>query len=53
MLLTAHLLCLLDLFFQETVGFPMGIYRALLLADFVPYSYEADCIQELLKINEY
>jgi len=38
--------------FQQTVGIPVGINSAPLLADLFLYSYEADFIQELLKITE-
>jgi hypothetical protein len=38
--------------FQQTVGIPMGTNCAPLLADLFLYSYEADFIQGLLKINE-
>jgi hypothetical protein len=38
--------------FQQTVGIPVGINSAPLLADLFLYSYEADFIQELLKKNE-
>ena len=33
--------------FQQTVGIPLGINSAPLLADLFLYSYEADFIQEL------
>jgi hypothetical protein len=38
--------------FQQTVGIPMGTNCAPLLADLFLYSYEADFIQGLLKINK-
>ena len=38
--------------FQQTVGIPMGIKCAPLLADLFLYSYEADFIQGILKKNE-
>ena len=38
--------------FQQTVGIPVGINSAPLLAVLFLYSYEADFIQELLKKNE-
>ena len=38
--------------FQQTVGIPVGINSAPLLADLFLYSYEADFIQELLQKNE-
>ena len=38
--------------FHQTVGIPMGINCAPLLADLFLYSYEADFIQGLLKKNE-
>jgi len=38
--------------FQQTIGIPMGTNCAPLLADLFLYSYEADCIQGLLKKNE-
>ena len=41
----------MDVFFQQTVGIPMGINCAPLLADLF-LSYEADFIQGLLKKNE-
>ena len=37
---------------QQTVDIPMGTNCAPLLADLFFYSYEADCIQGLLKKNE-
>ena len=42
----------MDLLFQQTVGIPMGINCAPLLADLFLYSYEADFIQGFLKKNE-
>jgi len=50
--LTTYSLCLVDVFFQHTVGIPMGTSCAPLLADLFIYSYEADFIQGLLKKNE-
>jgi hypothetical protein len=50
--LTTYLLSLVDVFFQQTVGIPMGTNCAPLLADLFLYSYEADFIQGLLKKNE-
>ena len=47
-LLSAHLLCLVDVFFQQTVDIHMSINCAL-LADLVLYPYEADFKQGLLK----
>jgi hypothetical protein len=38
--------------FQQTVGIPMGTNYPPLLADLFLYSYEADCMQGLLKKNE-
>jgi hypothetical protein len=38
--------------FQQTVGIPMDTNCASLLADFFPYSYEADFIQGSLMKNE-
>ena len=38
--------------FEQTVGIHMGTKCAPLLADLFLYSYEADCIQGLLKIND-
>ena len=38
--------------FQQTVGIPMGTNCPTLLVDLFLYSYEADCIQGLLKKNE-
>ena len=42
----------MDLLFQQTVGIPMGINCAPLIADLFLYSYDADFIQGLLKKNE-
>ena len=50
--MTTYLLCLVDVFFQKTVGIPMATNCAPLLADLFLYSYEADFIQGLLKKNE-
>jgi hypothetical protein len=41
-----------DVFFQQTVGIPIGTNWAPLFADLLLYSYEADFIQGLLKRNE-
>jgi hypothetical protein len=43
-----------DMFFQQTVGKPMGTNCAPLLADLFLYSYEADFIQGVpkKKLNE-
>ena len=38
--------------FQQTVGIPMDTNCAPVLTDLFLYSYETDCIQGLLKINE-
>jgi hypothetical protein len=38
--------------FQQTVGIPMDTNCAPVLIDLFLYSYEADCIQGLLKKNE-
>ena len=40
------------MYFQLTVGIPMGTNCAPLLVDLFLYSYEADFIQGLLKKNE-
>ena len=51
-LLTPYLLSLVDVFFQQTVGIPMGTSCALLLTDLFLYSYEADFMQGVLKKRE-
>ena len=38
--------------FQQTVGIAMGLHCTPLLADLFLYSYEADFMQGLIKINE-
>ena len=42
---TTYLLCLVDVYFQQTVCIPMGFKCASLIVDFFLYSYEADFIQ--------
>ena len=50
--LTAYLLSLVDVFFQQTVGIPMCTNWAPLLVHLFLYSCEADFIQRPLKKNE-
>ena len=42
---TTYLLCLVDVYFQQTVCIPMGFKCASLIVDFFLYLYEADFIQ--------
>ena len=46
------MLCLVDMFLQQTVGIPMGTTCAPLIADLFLYSYEADFMQGFLRKNE-
>ena len=50
--MTTYLLCLVDVFIQQTVGIPIDTSSPPLLADLFLYSYEADFVQGLLKENE-
>ena len=45
-------MCLVDVFFQQTIDIPMGTNCASLLTDLFLYSYEEDFIQGLLKENK-
>ena len=50
--MTIYLLSLVDVFFQQTVGIPMGKNCAPLLAYLFLYLYKTDFIQGLRKKNE-
>ena len=45
-------MCLVDVFFQQTIDIPMGTNCAPLFTDLFLYSYEEDFIQGLLKENK-